>query len=297
MTASISLFSVLLLMFAGLACSQRTALWVTTGGQLTRDRAVRLEAATQPDGDVEAVCYVGSEGLLPTEQVPTSTESYPLLCVASSPTQSAPSTALLDRYEESGGAALPFLQTRWSSARVRVTATRHTPACALAVGDLLCAEQFGAAFQLSSRPRGLWAFCGNPPEPSGSRVFALLDPPAAPANDSSRLAACRGVPRVVPVDECWDENPCMDPRDCFDQRRTVNSSATCGAMGPVEAQRTSFFNQCVRLIGNDFCVDVYTGKAAPNATDDGECSFGAKVTRNNELVFEREIDVGAAPFA
>jgi hypothetical protein len=283
-------------LFVPRIASQRVSLWVTTGGQLTRDRAVRLEWTTAPNDTREAVCYVGAEGLLPAEQAPSDAGAYPLLCLALAPAQTPPPTSLLDRFEEAGGALLPFFQTRWASARLRVTPTTHSRACALAVGDLLCAAHFGADFAWATQPRGLWAYCGDPPEPSGTRVLVRLDAPAAPP-DAAQLAACAGAPRLVPVDECWDDNPCADPRDCFDQRRTLNASATCGSAGPVEPLRTSVFNQCVRLIGNDFCVDLYAGTAAPNATDDGDCAFGAKVTRNGELVFEREIDVGVAPFA
>ena len=293
-------FSVLRLALGlfGACAAQRSAVWLTTGGHVTSNRTLRLEYATAPTGEVEAVCYVGGEGLLPGEGAPLNSEQYALLCVAASPPQSAPPTAVLDAFESAGGAVLPFFVTRWSAARVRVTRTLHSPACALAAGDLVCAAEFGDAFRLASSPRGFWAYCGSPPEPSGTRLFVRLDP--ANASDAAAAAACgSGVPRLVPSDECWDANPCQNPLDCFDDRKTVASSARCGAQGGgvVSPLRTSFFKQCVRLVGNDFCVDVYAGTAAPNASDDGACAFGASVTRNAELVFEREIDLGVAPYA
>lgn len=294
-------FSLSLSLFFSVSAAQRTALWVTTGGHLTTNRALRLEYATAPNMSVEAVCYVGAEGLLPTETLPNPTALYPLLCLADRPPQTAPPTALLDAYESAGGGVLPFFVTRWAAARVRVSSTLHSPACAVAAGDAACAAEFGADFRLASNPRGFWAYCGAVPEPSGTRVFVRLDPPSASATpDPATLAACGGgAARSVPTDECWDDNPCQNPLDCFDERKSVASSARCGSQGGgvVEPLRTSFFNQCVRLVGNDFCVDVYAGTAAANASDDGACAFGAKVSRNNELVFEREIDLGVAPFA
>ena len=99
-----------------------------------------------------------------------------------------------------------------------------------------------------------------------------------------------GVPRSpLPKDECWDDAPCVNPLECFDELKTQDSSALCGSMGATSQFRTSFFNRCVRLVGNDFCVDVYSGRAGNDTTHDGDCAFGAKVTRNTDVVFEREI--------
>jgi hypothetical protein len=285
----------LLLCAFSIVASQRTALWVTTGGQLSSDRALRFAYPTAMNLSTEALCYVGSEGLLPAEQQPDANLAYPLLCVASQPAQVAPPAAFIDAFESAGGRLPPFFVSRFSGVRSRVTATLHSPRCALATGDWICAQEFGDEFSLATSSRGFFSYCGSPPEPSGSRVFVRLDPGGA---DASLRASCgAGAPRVVPVDECWDANPCADPLDCFDDRKQIGGSARCTTMGQTTEHRTSFFNQCVRLVGNDLCVDVYSGKADSTATDDGDCSFGAKVTRNEEVVFEREIDLGLVPYA
>jgi hypothetical protein len=289
---------VILLITTNMVVSQRTALWITTGGRVSSDRRVRFEYPandTAQQSSLEALCYIGAEGLLPSEQQPDANGAYPLLCVAATPTQSAPPNDFIDAFESAGGRLPPFFVSRFGGVRARVSNTLHSPRCALATGDWICAQEFGSDFALGTASRGFFGYCGNPPEPSGSRVFVRLDPGG---QDPSLRASCgSGAPRSVPVDECWDANPCANPLDCFDDRKQIGGSARCNITGDTTQHRTSFFNRCVSLVGNDVCVEVYSGKADPGATDDGECAFGAKVTRNEEVVFEREIDLGLVPYA